>query len=48
MGNASTKSNNSIYPTPEPKLPNVDSSQIIRTAPKLIEENFSNIETKKK
>ena len=48
MGNnSSTKPNNSTYQTPAPKLPHVDSSQIIRTAPKLIKENFSNTETKK-
>lgn len=45
--NSSTKPNNLPNQTPAPKLPNVDSSQIIRTAPKLIKENFSNSETKK-
>ena len=45
--NATTKPANSINQTPAPKLPHVDSAQIIRTAPKLIKENFSNTETKK-
>ena len=44
---ATTKPANSINQTPAPKLPHVDSAQIIRTAPKLIKENFSNTETKK-
>jgi hypothetical protein len=46
--NSSTKPNTSTNQTPAPKLPHVDSAQIIRTAPKLIKENFSNTETKKK
>ena len=40
--------NGSTNQTAAPKLPHVDSSQIIRTSPKLIKENFSNTETKKK
>ena len=45
--NSSGNSNGSTNQSPAPKLPHVDSSQIIRTAPKLIKENFSNTETKK-
>ena len=38
--NATTKPANSINQTPAPKLPHVDSAQIIRTAPKLIKEKI--------
>ena len=47
MNNSTKKPDTSITQTPAPKLPHVDSSQIIRTAPKLIKENFSATETKK-
>ncbi len=45
--NSSTKPNSPVTQTPAPKLPHVDSTQIIRTAPKLIKGNFSNTGTKK-
>ena len=45
--NKTAEKPNSSSVTPAPNLPNIDSSQIIRTSPKLIKENFSNTETKK-